>query len=84
MNSDGGSLAGLAVDFHMAPRLLDEAIDLTKAKTCPVPNVLRCEKRFERAGHRVSAHADAVVGHRQHDVLTLYHFGPSGSVTLVE
>ena len=49
VDPDRGALAGLAVDFDVAARLLDETIDLAQAEAGALAGLFGCEERLEGA-----------------------------------
>ena len=57
---DGRAFADLAIDLHMAARLLDEAIDLRKAQPGAVTDVLGCKKWIECLIPHLRRHPAAV------------------------
>ena len=52
VDPDRRAVAGLAVDFHVAARLLDEAIDLAQAEAGALAGLLGREERLEGARGR--------------------------------
>ena len=48
------------MDFHMTARLLDEAVNLRKAKARAVPNILRCKEGLKNPSKRLAVHAGTV------------------------
>ena len=77
-------ISELAVDFHVATRLLDEAVDLGQAQAGTMTNFLGGEERIECPGFDVFRHACARVGHCEHDVLARYDLDLRGGILVVE
>ena len=70
---DGRAFANLAVDFDVAARLLDEAVDLRESEAGAVSDILGGKEGVEGLRHHVGRHADAVIGDREHDILAGQH-----------
>src|SRR5581483_1224529 len=66
---DARALPDLAVDLHVAARLLDEAIDLAQAKAGSVPRLLGREERLERMIENLWRHAGTRVTDTDDDIL---------------
>ena len=77
-------MAGLAVDFDVAARLLDETIDLAQAEAGALAGLFGGEERLEGARGDLLPHADALVGHRDQHVLTWAHLGVVRAIGFVE
>src|SRR6476660_6403325 len=61
--------AGLAVELHVATRLLDEAVDLAEAEAGALADILGGVERLESARLDLARHATAGIGDRYHHVL---------------
>ena len=81
---DRRAFADLAVDLHVAARLLDEAVDLRKPKPGAVPDVLGREERIEGFCLHVRRHSASVVGHGQHHILAGQHLGLGRGILFIE
>ena len=82
IETDGGSLADLAVDVGVPARLFHEPIDRAEAKAGPPPRLLGGKERLERAGDDIGRHADPFVGHREFDVVTRSCIGRMRQIVL--
>ena len=78
------AFARLAVDRHVAARLLDETVHHGKPETGPSTERLRGEERFECLADHVGRHADAGIADGEQHVLPGSDLGVRGGIAIVE
>lgn len=71
----GRSLPRLGFDPEMAARLLAEVEDHAETKAAPGTRGLGGEERLHHALDQFRRHADAGIGHRQHDIVAGRYLG---------
>jgi len=68
------AFAQFAIDLHIAGRLANESIHLAKTKPSALAGLFGCEEWFAGTLNGGLVHSDAVIGHRDHDVLARGHW----------